>query len=62
MNSPLSVSALSVTYDGQHYTVPADRKQSGDTMHILSIVKQLLAVNTSAKSLPQTGVLSVISP
>jgi hypothetical protein len=55
-NSPFAVSALSVTYDGQRYAVPADRKQSGNTMHILSIVKQLLAVNTSAISLPQTVV------
>jgi hypothetical protein len=58
----LGPSPLSVTYDGEHYAVPGDRKQAGLTMHILSIVKQLLAINTSAKSLPQTSALSVISP
>jgi hypothetical protein len=60
--SALEPSPLSVTYDGERYAVPGDRKQAGNTMHILSIVKQLLAVNTSAKSLPQTSALSVINP
>jgi len=62
IDTPFEPSPLSVTYDGRRYAVPADRRESGDTMHLLSIVKQLLAVNTSAKSLPQTGVISVISP
>lgn len=53
---------LSVTYGGTQYSVPSDRKEAGKTMHVLSLVKQLLAVNTSAKSLPQTNVISVINP
>jgi hypothetical protein len=58
--APIAAGPLGVNYDGQSYTVPAD-DSGGDTVHVLSIVKQLLAVNTSAKSLPQTNVLSVIS-
>lgn len=49
-----------VAYEGVRYWVPAD--EAGKTMHVLSIVKQLLAVNTSAKDLPQSNVISVISP
>jgi hypothetical protein len=58
----LEPSALAVSYKGERYYVPQDEDARGDTLHVLSIVKQLLAVNTSAKSLPQTSVLSVISP
>lgn len=54
-----AASPASVTYDGVRYWVPADERE---TMHVLSIVKQLMAVNTSAKSLPQTNVLGVIAP
>jgi hypothetical protein len=58
----LSGTALpSVAYNGQRYWVPSDGKE-GKTLHVLSIVKQLLALSTSAKSLPQTNVISVISP
>jgi len=53
---------LSVSYGGQQYAVPSNRERAGDTMHTLSIVKQLLAINTSAKSLPQTNIISVVSP
>jgi len=59
---PVEPSTLSVFYGGQRYAVPADPVRAGDTMHVLSFVKQLMAVNTSAKSLPQTNVISVISP
>jgi hypothetical protein len=55
-------SPLSVNYGGTQYSVPSDSGEAGKTMHVLSLVKQLLAVNTSAKSLPQTNVISVISP
>ena len=58
----LGAAALSVDYNGQHFVVPNDPQKSGKTLHVLSIVKQLLAVNTSAKSLPQTNVISIISP
>jgi hypothetical protein len=54
--------ALAVNYGGTQYSVPSDLVEGGKTMHVLSLLKQLLAVNTSAKSLPQTNVISVISP
>jgi hypothetical protein len=53
---------VSVSYNGMQYSVPSDVDRAGKTMHVLSIVKQLLAVNMSAKSLPQTSIISVISP
>jgi uncharacterized membrane protein YgcG len=57
----LSTGFTSVIYDGLHYWVPTDERQ-GKTLHVLSILKQLLALNTSAKSLPQTNTISIISP
>jgi hypothetical protein len=51
-----------IDYNGRGYSVPADPERAGKTLHVLSIVKELLALNTSAKSLPQTNVISVISP
>ena len=54
--------ALAVNYGGTQYSVPSDPVEGGKTMHVLSLLKQLLAVNTSAKSLPQTNVISVINP
>ena len=59
---PIGLSDASVIYRGVQYSVPSDRDRQGKTMHVLSIVKQLLAVNMSAKSLPQTNIISVISP
>ncbi len=57
----LALTPTSVVYQGTLYSVPGDDRTT-KTMHVLSIVKQLLAVNTSAKSLPQTNVLGVIAP
>ncbi len=62
LNKGLGPSPLAVVYKGQRYAVPEAESERGDTLHVLSIVKQLLAINTSAKSLPQTNVLSVSSP
>lgn len=58
----LGTTLISVSYSGLTYWIPADEKAAGKTLHVLSIVKQLLALNTSAKSLPQTNTLSIISP
>jgi hypothetical protein len=58
----LSTSLTSVTYNGLTYWIPADEAAAGKTLHVLSIVKQLLALNTSAKSLPQTNTISILSP
>jgi len=51
---------ISVDYDGVHYSVSADPESSW-SMAVLDIVKQLLAVNTSAKQLPASNLISVIS-
>jgi hypothetical protein len=51
---------LNVSYDGQTYGIPRDRERAGRTLQVLELVKQLLALNTSAKQLPQTGVISVV--
>jgi hypothetical protein len=53
---------ITVRYDGMSFGVPRDSNQSGRTLQVLELVKQLLALNTSAKQLPATGVISVISP
>ncbi len=56
----LTTSGISVDYEGQRYSVSADTDASW-SMAVLDIVKQLLAVNTSAKQLPATNLISVIS-
>jgi hypothetical protein len=43
------------------YSIPRDRERSGRTTQVLELVKQLLALNTSAKQLPSTSVISVVS-
>lgn len=50
----------SVNYDGENYFVSRDPKRAGRTMQVLELVKQLLALNTSSKQLPQTTVISII--
>jgi hypothetical protein len=57
----IGVTPTSVAYEGVQYWVPTDNRED-KTTHVLSIVKQMLALNTSAKSLPQTNIISVISP
>jgi len=49
-----------VTYDGQAYSIPADAARAVRSLQVLELVKQLLALNTSAKQFPSSGVLSVI--
>ncbi len=51
---------LTVWYDGKLYAVPVDKARAGRTLQVLELVKQLLALHTSAKNLPQTTVISVI--
>jgi hypothetical protein len=55
-----SDSALSVDYEGHTYWIPSDSKVQGRTMRLVDLVKQLLALHTSAKSLPASNVLNVI--
>jgi len=51
---------FSVSYDGTTYSVPDDPARAGRTLQVLELVKQLLALNTSAKQLPSSGVISII--
>jgi hypothetical protein len=57
---PAPDAILTVDYDGETYSVPRDPVRAGRTMQVLELVKQLLALNTSSKQLPQTTVISVI--
>jgi hypothetical protein len=51
---------MGVSYDGAHFGIPRDPNRSGRTLQVLGLVKQLLALNTAAKQLPSTSVISVI--
>jgi hypothetical protein len=53
---------LDVVYNGTVYSIPSDPQMAGLTSQVMDITKQLLNINTSAKALPQSNVLSVISP
>jgi hypothetical protein len=53
-------SFYSVTYDGVTYSIPSDPARAGRTLQVLELVKQLLALHTSAKNLPQAAVFSLI--
>jgi outer membrane lipoprotein SlyB len=51
---------IGVSYDGMHFSISRDQNRSGRTLQVLGLVKQLLALNTAAKQLPSTSVISVI--
>lgn len=51
---------LSVEYDGKDYAVPADDSINGRTTRLLDIIKQIMALHTSAKELPASNVLNII--
>ncbi len=51
---------VSVDYAGARYTISSDTGGSW-TMPVFDIVKQLQAVNTSAKQLPASNLISVLS-
>jgi hypothetical protein len=51
---------VSVMYNGTTYSVPHDRETGGRSSQIFELVKQVLALNTSAKQLPSTTVISVV--
>jgi hypothetical protein len=57
-----SKSPLVVDYDGKTWSVPAEAAKSGRTLRIVDLVKQLLALHTSAKSLPASNVLNILGP
>lgn len=51
---------LTVTYNGSRYTVPGQGNGGGWSSAVLEIVKQQLALNSSAKSLPASNVISLV--
>jgi hypothetical protein len=53
---------ITVAYDGQVFGIPRNSKVAGRTLQVLELTKQLLALNTSAKQLPATSVISITSP
>jgi hypothetical protein len=54
------INGISVDYAGARYTISSDTAGSW-TMPVFDIVKQLQAVNTSAKQLPASNLISVLS-
>jgi hypothetical protein len=54
------MNGISVEYAGARYTISSDTSASW-TMPVFDIVKQLQAVNTSAKQLPASNLISVLS-
>lgn len=50
----------SVFYDGENYSIPSDPDTHGRSYQVLELAKQLLALHTSAKQLPQSSVISII--
>jgi hypothetical protein len=54
------LNGISVEYAGTRYTISSDTRGSW-TMPVFDIVKQLQAVNTSAKNLPASNLISVLS-
>ena len=53
---------IAVSHDGTSYGLAGDRERTGRTYHVLELVKQILALNTSAKQLPATSVLVISNP
>jgi hypothetical protein len=50
---------MSVIYAGNRYSIPGSPR-AGTSLFVLEIVKQLLALNSSAKALPQSNVISLV--
>jgi hypothetical protein len=49
-----------VSYDGVDYSIPNEPVRQGRSLQVLELVKQLLALHTSAKQFPQSSVISII--
>ena len=59
-NDPASDAFYKVVYDGTTYSIPSDPQIAGRSLQVLELVKQLMAINTSAKQLPASGVISIV--
>lgn len=56
----LGNNVVSVSYNGAIYSIPHDRENGGRSSQVTELVKQVLNLNTSAKQLPSTTVISVV--
>jgi hypothetical protein len=52
--------AISVDYDGESYVVPDRESGGGRSMHVLSLVTQLIGLQKEAGELPFTGTVRVV--
>lgn len=52
--------AVSVTYDGETYVIPGTEEEAGRSMHVLSLISQLIGLQNKATDLPQTTTVRVI--
>jgi hypothetical protein len=59
-NDPAPDAFYKVAYDGTTYSIPSDPQRAGRSLQVLELVKQLMAINTSAKQLPQSSVISIV--
>ncbi len=59
-NNPAPDAFYKVVYDGTTYSIPSDPQRAGRSLQVLELVKQLLALHTSAKQLPQSSVISIV--
>jgi hypothetical protein len=53
-------SVVSVLYNGSLYSVPHDPEHGDRSSQVMELTKQILNLNTSAKQLPSTTVISVV--
>jgi hypothetical protein len=51
---------LATIYEGNRYSIPSTTTGGGYSSPVLEVIKQQLALNSSAKSLPQSNVISVV--
>jgi hypothetical protein len=51
---------ISVSYDGKTYSISSDPSKSW-TLPVFDVVKQLQALNTSAKQLPASNLISILA-
>jgi hypothetical protein len=53
-------SVVTVAYNGGVYSIPHSTEAGGRSSQVTELVKQILNLNTSAKQLPTTTVISVV--
>ena len=51
---------LAVQYDGVTYGIPRAEKDAGRSMHILSLITQLIGLQKSSTEMPQTTTVRIL--